>query len=308
MEKLQRRAKPQKETIDEVTDSSSASEDAASSSEDSDNNSHKSASGASRSDADDAPEDSSFEADIRSISFGALARAQSSLGKRKRLGSSVAAETSNAAKLTVLRDRLRELKGAGEKGKVERKGGPSFQSTEATGRSSKHAPTEISSKKAVSRKREVVPAIKRDHRDPRFEHLSGQYDEEKVKRNYSFLDSYREDEMKSLRKDIKVTKNEHTKDMLKRSLLSMESKLKAQAAKDKQQELIREHRRKERTLVKQGKKPFYLKEREVKKLALVDRFNSLKSKQLDRVMHRKRKKLASRDMKNMPEPRRAGQS
>lgn len=180
-------------------------------------------------------------------------------------------------------------------------------------RSSKHAPTEISSKKAVSRKREVVPVQKREFRDPRFEPLatgSSSYnpnaaaDESRVRAAYSFLDSYREDEMKELKTAIKNTKDEATKDKLKRALMSMESRKKAQARKDKEAEILAKHRKEEKEMVRQGKQPFYLKKAEQKKRLLVEQFGELKGKQLDRVIERRRKKVEGKEKKKMPFARR----
>lgn len=171
-------------------------------------------------------------------------------------------------------------------------------------RSSKHAPTEISSKKAVSRKREVVPIVKRAYRDPRFEAVGGPIDETKVSKAYAFLDDYREDEMKELRNAIKNTKDEDAKEKLKRALLSMESKKKAQLRKNKEQEILDRHRKEEKELVKQGKQPFYLKKAEQKKRVLLDTFGDLKGKQLDRVIERRRKKVEGKEKKKMPYARR----
>ena len=171
-------------------------------------------------------------------------------------------------------------------------------------RSSKHAPTEISSKKAVSRKREVVPLPKREVRDPRFEPSSVPVDESKARRNYAFLDDYKEDEMKELRESIKKSKDEVAKDKMKRTLLSMESKKKAQKRKDKEQEILDRHRKEEKELVKQGKQPFYLKKAEQKKRVLLDQYGDLKGKQLDRVIERRRKKVEGKEKKKMPFARR----
>lgn len=171
-------------------------------------------------------------------------------------------------------------------------------------RSSKHAPAELSSKKAVSRRREVVPIKKLDYRDPRFESTSGRVDESKTKKNYSFLDEYRESEMTRIRTSIRQTKDPDTKEKLKKTLRSLESRKKTHEAKDQQREVVRAHRAKEKELVRQGKKPFYLKRAEQKKLALVDRFAGLKGKQLDRVIERRRKKKAGRARREMPEGRR----
>ena len=175
-------------------------------------------------------------------------------------------------------------------------------------RSSKHAPTEISSKKAVSRKREVVPVPKREFRDPRFEPLSGFVDEAKVRAAYSFLDEYREDEIKELKSAIKTARDADAKDKLKRALMSMESKKKAQMRKQKEQEILDKHRKAEKELVKQGKQPFYLKKAEQKKRVLLDQFGGLKGKKLDHVIERRRKKQEGREKKKMPFKRRAVES
>ncbi len=236
------------------------------------------------------------------ISFGALAKAQEVLGKRKRDGTAT-----DPGKLRESPEKLRRMTGAtlgGDKGgeAAERRAGK--KDTRDFSRPSKHAPAEMSSKKAVSRKREIVPTIKREYRDPRFEGLSGVLDETKIRKTYAFLEDYREDEMKLLKEEIRKSQDAERKETLKRTLLSMESRKKAQQAKDKQQEIIRNHRAKEKELVKQGKKPFYLKKTEQKKLALIDKFSGLKGKQLDRAMERKRKKTTQKDRKHMPEERR----
>jgi ribosomal RNA-processing protein 36 len=171
-------------------------------------------------------------------------------------------------------------------------------------RTSKHAPTEMSSKKAVSRKREVVPVIKRNYRDPRFEPLSGPIDESKIRKAYSFLDDYREDEMKELKNAIRTTKDEEAKEKLKRALMSMESRKKAQMRKDKEKEILDRHRKEEKELVKQGKKPFYLKKSEQKKRVLLEQYGNLKGKQLDRVIERRRKKVEAKEKKKLPFSRR----
>lgn len=165
----------------------------------------------------------------------------------------------------------------------------------------------------MSRKREVVVAPKRVVRDPRFESLAtgaseGAADDERTRWKYGFLDKYREDEMKELRDAIKVTRDEEAKEKLKRALLSMESRKKAQARKDKEAEILREHRRGEKEKVKMGKQPFYLKKAEQKKRLLLDQFGELKGKQLDRVIERRRKKVEGKEKKKMPFARREVES
>jgi ribosomal RNA-processing protein 36 len=208
----------------------------------------------------------------------------------------------------------------GKNGKLNKKDGDTWEDNEAAerkagrkdrrdfNRSSKHAPTEISSKKAVSRKREVVPVPKRDYRDPRFESTTGIVDQSKVRKAYSFLDDYREDEMKELKHAVKMTKDEESKEKLKQALMSMESRKKAQIRKDKEQEILEKHRREEKEAVRQGKKPFYLKKAEQKKRVLLDQYGDLKGKQLDRVIERRRKKVEGKEKKRIPFARRGVES
>ncbi len=123
-----------------------------------------------------------------------------------------------------------------------------------------------------------------------------------------FLDEYRESEILDLKNAIRRTKHADEKEHLKRDLLVMESRRKAHLAKDKEQEVLRKHRKKEKELIQQGKKPFYLKKGEQKKMALVERFEGMKGKQADKVIERRRKKKAAKERKGMPEKRRGLES
>ncbi|KAL8669873.1 MAG: hypothetical protein Q9168_005561 [Polycauliona sp. 1 TL-2023] len=231
----------------------------------------------------------SEQADAATISFGALAKAQKSLSKRN--------HNPNNLPSTVISPSY------GNEEAIERKAGKSDNREHS--RSSKHAPVELSSKKAVSRKREVVPVVKRDIRDPRFEPVGGPVNEQKANKDYSFLNDYRDSEIVELKALIRQAKDATAKEPLKRSLLSMESRRKAQQMKDQDAEVQRSHRAREKELVGQGKKPFYLKKGEQKKMALLKRFEGIKGKRLDKVIERRRKKNAQKERKDMPEGRRA---
>lgn len=240
---------------------------------------------------DESSESDSEPEEAASISFGALAKAHAALQRGPKDKSSKIIKKGGADDDGWEDNEAKERK----EGRKDRR---DFN------RTNKHAPTEISSKKAVSRKREVVPVAKREHRDPRFEPLSGYIDPSKVRKAYSFLDEYREDEMKELKDRIKKAKDEGEKEKLKRKLLSMESRKKAQDRKDKAEEVLARHKKEEKDLVKQGKKPFYLKEAEQKKRVLLDTYSTLKPGQLDRVIERRRKKVEGKEKKKMPWARR----
>ncbi|MCJ1318329.1 rRNA biogenesis protein rrp36 [Xylographa vitiligo] len=231
------------------------------------------------------------EQSLTNISFGALASAQASLGvKRKRPSLSDAPNKRRSpSPFLEAQERL-----AGKK------------DHRVHSRTSKHAPTELSSKKAVSRKRSIVAAPIIAHRDPRFAALSGTLDTTKVDKNYSFLNDYRTSEISALKSSIRTTKDDAAKEALKRQLLSMESREKARVTKEVQQDVLREHRRREKEAVEKGKKPFYLKKGEQKKLALVKKFEGMGEKKVERVIERRRKKKAGKERKGMPDGRRGG--
>ncbi|KAI9782014.1 MAG: rRNA biogenesis protein rrp36 [Peltula sp. TS41687] len=253
------------------------------------------------------PSGADFTSHLGSLSFGALAAAQESLATpshRAAGPTTTAAPTST--KLASLRQRLQELKHAKASTSASSlKPSAAEDPSKKLGRANKHAPTELSSKKAVSRKREVLAVQPRAVRDPRFEALSGPaVDEERWRKNYAFLTAYRDDEIKELRARVKKTKDVDVKGELKRELVAMESRKKSQEMKDQRRDILKDHRAEERRLVKQGKKPYYLKKAEQKRRLLVERYANLKGKQVDRAIERKREKNVARERRAMPRSRR----
>lgn len=237
-------------------------------------------------------EDEPPKVDLSSVSFGALARAQASLKSKP----SKSDETSDSEPNNTLF--RKEFFNKASKTPVAK-------------RSSKHAPQEQTSKRPVSRMREIIPDTRRKARDPRFDpsvSRIGKLDEAKVRKAYSFLDDYRDSEMADLRVEIKKTKDEYTKEKLKRQLMSMESKKKARVKKDDEEKLLEEHRRKEKDMVAQGKTPFYLKKSEQKKQLLLNRYEKMSKGQVDRAIERKRKKVSGKEKKEMGQLERRGRS
>lgn len=232
------------------------------------------------------PEEEESKVDFSSISFGALSRAAASLPSKKKKNKA-GDESDDAPTNTKSKEPLR---------REPKK--PSSR-VDASKRSSKHAPQEMTSKKPVTRRREILADPRRKARDPRFEALTGRLDEAKVAKNYAFLDEYRESEMADLRVQIKKTKDINVKEDLKRQLLSMESKKKARQKKEDETKLLQEHRKKEKELVAQGKQPFYLRKSEQKKQLLMNRFADMSKSQVDKAIERKRKKVVSKEKKEL---------
>ncbi|KAI9600808.1 hypothetical protein H4Q26_000601 [Puccinia striiformis f. sp. tritici PST-130] len=161
-------------------------------------------------------------------------------------------------------------------------------------RSHKHAPIEISSKKAVTRKRTIVEVPKIERRDPRFDSLSGA----------------RRLEIEELRQTLNKAKKKGQQPL--ESLELLQEQLRREENKEVQNEKIereklalRKWKAQEREQRKEGKGAFYLKKKAQKEVVLTDRYEHLsqnKSK-LNKSIERKRKKVDGKDKKSMPNKR-----
>jgi ribosomal RNA-processing protein 36 len=59
-------------------------------------------------------------------------------------------------------------------------------------------------------------------RDPRFDPaVNGRYDERQFKKNFAFLDNYRNDEMRLLKEELRNTKDERKGERIAKKLRSM---------------------------------------------------------------------------------------
>ncbi|OLL27160.1 rRNA biogenesis protein RRP36 [Neolecta irregularis DAH-3] len=171
----------------------------------------------------------------------------------------------------------------------------------AAPRSSKHAPMETSSKKPQPRRRQAVHVPKIERRDPRFDSSSAQVEDNRHTKNYAFLQEYQKTEIEMIRKQIKQTKIPEERDRLQNTLRSMESRQKAREDKNRAEEILREQKAKERELVKNGKKPFFLKKSDQKMLILQDKFNYLQgTSALEKALERRRKKNSSKEKRRLP--------
>ncbi|KAK4191371.1 hypothetical protein QBC35DRAFT_486992 [Podospora australis] len=265
----------------------------------------------------EASESDEEEVDPAQLSFGALAKAQaslgSSLGRRNKKKPSTTSEHSGSGS----EESEEEDEDTRHRAEMSASTGKSRLDTKK--RTSKHAPVEMTSKKQVSRRRDFLTeetttkflgSKKTQARDPRFmpaTHSESKIDEIKAKKAYAFLDEYRESEMQDLKQAIKKCKNPYEKEKLQKELLVMESKKKAQERKERAEKVIEEHRRQEKELVKQGKTPFYLKKSEQKKRVLEKQFAGLKKGQVDKAIERRRKKVAGKEKKLLPFARRGAE-
>lgn len=283
-------------------------------------------------DDDDAPEDDEDEEEgavdgqLEKVSFGALKQAQDSLSRKRKRNEETNPE--NDEKLEKIRERLREIKRrkeseAAAEGKPKKKqatkksdkrdededdedsDSDSDSGPEEVGAKSKHAPMAQSSRYEVTRKRQVIEVPKMKARDPRFDAMQQRNAHTgNVEKAYGFLAEYQADEIAQLKAALKTTKDPFQQDLLKRKIGSMENRIKAKAAKEREQEVLRRHRKEERQKVESGKNPYYLKKSELKEQALVEKYKGMKGKEREKAIDKKRKKESQREIKRMPEARR----
>ncbi|KAA8522346.1 hypothetical protein F0562_013293 [Nyssa sinensis] len=169
-------------------------------------------------------------------------------------------------------------------------------------RANKNMPMEISSKKPVSRFREIIQVPKKVVRDPRFESLCGQLDVEGFKKRYNFLyENELPTEREELKQLMKKSNDPEVINGLKNRIAGIDKQLKSASTKRTDNEILAEHKKKEREAAKKGKQPYYLKKSEIQKQKLIEKYKDLKaSGKLESFIEKRRRKNASKDRRYMP--------
>ncbi|MBN3308074.1 RRP36 protein, partial [Amia calva] len=168
-------------------------------------------------------------------------------------------------------------------------------------RQNKNKPMETSAKRHVPFLRQVVPVKKAISRDPRFDDLSGEFKPEIFEKTYSFIDDIKRKEKELILKKLKTVKAAERKEQLQLLLRRVENQEKAQQMKQLQREKELEFKKQQRELAQQGKRPFFLKKSDKRKLELADKYSELKkSGKLENFLVKKRKRNAIKDRKKLP--------
>lgn len=199
-------------------------------------------------------------------------------------------------------------------------------------RSNKNAPTEVSSKRPVPRRRNVIETGSSQVRDPRFESLSGSVNKDLFSKSYSFLPEMFKQELSTLKKTHAKLKKQEAhqagpKAKSESALAIREERAKVEAALRRAEGLAGERERRSRESavkgkikaqnkerVEKGMLPFYPKQREIKQMLLKDKYDRLsgngnedgkrasgqEKKQLKKALERRRKKNAQKENKDMP--------
>ncbi|KAI5898544.1 DUF947-domain-containing protein [Schizophyllum commune H4-8] len=184
-------------------------------------------------------------------------------------------------------------------------------------RSSKHAPAEMSSKKPVTRRRQVVDVPNLTPRDPRFLPVTGELKPDKFKQSYSFLADMHRNEFTTLRENLsrarKLLANSprHLREERAREVETLERALKkaeSQVQRDKreaiEQQALERAAKEERERRAKGKGEWYMKKGEKREMLAKARYDALAKEggksAVSKAIDKKRKKIAQKEKKARP--------
>ncbi|THH16826.1 hypothetical protein EW146_g3877 [Bondarzewia mesenterica] len=250
----------------------------------------------SSSDNNDQTNMNSLRNNLSSLPFGALQRAQRVLSQARAESDSEADEDAEASSSEAEEEPSRW--GREEKGKAREE--PKKTKKDIPKRKDKHAPTEITSKRPVPRRRTVVEVPKVEARDPRFLPLAGEFDSTKFRSQYGFIADMHQNELKTLRDSLKRARK------LLASYLAIFAK--SGSARDKrervEQEALSNATKEEHEKRRQGKGKFWLKQSAKKDLLLKARYDAVAAEggrgAVRKAIEKKQKKISQKETKSRP--------
>lgn len=180
-------------------------------------------------------------------------------------------------------------------------------------------PMALSSKRPVSRFRQVVELPKHDRRDPRFDSTSAAtVDAGVTARSYSFVPDLMREELSTLQQALVLaTKRERSsprdereeraneRERLEREVARARSRLERHEREARERDVLQKVKREERAARNdQGKEGFYVKRSERKDRLLQARFEALEAKggkrAVRKAIEKKQKKVAGKEKKSRP--------
>lgn len=142
------------------------------------------------------------------------------------------------------------------------------------------------------------------HTDIRFDAAYGKADLAKARKDYAFLDEYRKQEianMESLLKDKKSKLNDDEREEIKLQLQSLKSRMDTLKNRDLENNILSNYKKQQMESFKEGKvnKPYFLKRSDKRKILQKTKFDSMKPKQREKAMERKRKKRLGKEFRQL---------
>ncbi|CCL99037.1 uncharacterized protein FIBRA_01046 [Fibroporia radiculosa] len=253
--------------------------------------------------------------ELASLSFGALRKAQQALARATALSSED--ETSSDEDDDPEHESIIDRPPGPSKGKgreVEKSQG---SKTEIPKRKNKHAPTEVTSKKPVPRRKLGAEVAKPVSRDPRFLSLAGEWSPSQFRAQYGFLSEMHTQEMKTLRDNLKRARKllaSSPRDLreerqlevqrLEQALKRAESSVNKDRREKVEQDALEKVTKEEREKRKAGKGAWYLKKGDKKELLLRAKYDALAASggrgAVKKAIEKKQKKVNQKEKKKRP--------
>lgn len=257
----------------------------------------------------------SLEDDLSSLPLGMLRKAQRALSQTRALtdseSESDAPSEEDAYSTDDERPQSTTAQGHPDKRSKTRK--------DLAKRSSKHAPTEITSKRPVTRRRTVIDSKAPIPRDPRFLHITGTYDPQKFKSQYSFLSSLHTSELSTLRSNLSLARKlllnsprdlraarEREVGRLELAVKRAESSVNRDKREKVEMEALERVGREEREKRRKGKAGWWMKSAEKKELLMKARYDAIASsggkRAVKKAIEKKQKKQSQKEKRSRPFP------
>ncbi|KAJ3516250.1 hypothetical protein NLJ89_g1241 [Agrocybe chaxingu] len=184
-------------------------------------------------------------------------------------------------------------------------------------RSNKHAPTEVTSKRPVSRKRTVVEAPKIAPRDPRFLATAGEFDATKFQKSYGFLSESHKAELQTLKETLKQARkrlassprdlrseHEHEVHRLEQAMKRAESAVNKDRLDRVGRDALSKAKREEQEKRREGKGHWFLKKVDKQKLLVKARYDALAQegglRAVKKAIEKKQKKESQKEKRSRP--------
>ncbi|KAF9453857.1 DUF947-domain-containing protein [Macrolepiota fuliginosa MF-IS2] len=195
--------------------------------------------------------------------------------------------------------------------------------TDIAKRSNKHAPTEVTSKKPVTRLRQVVEVKKIESRDPRFLSVAGEFKADKFQQNYGFLTEVHKSELGTLRDNVKRARKmvdnaprqlrddyEAEVQRLELAVKRTESIVNKERMDRIQQQALQRVSKDEKERRKHGKGSWYPKKSEKRELVTRARYEALAAeggkRAVKKAIEKRQKKISQKEKKSRPFPKGGG--
>ncbi|PPQ62840.1 hypothetical protein CVT24_000534 [Panaeolus cyanescens] len=257
---------------------------------------------------DETDEEKNIHEDLQDIPLGALRKAQQVLSRAQPDSDDSESESDSD-------DEPEEITGKGKaKEKVEWSTAPR---KDIAKRSNKHAPTEVTSKRPVSRKRIVVDVPKVVPRDPRFLPTAGEFSSDKFHQNFAFLAENHKKELATLKETLKHarkllansprdqrTEREHEVYRLEQAVKRAESMVNKDRLDRVSREALRHAKKTEAEKQQQGKGQWFMKKKDKQELLVKARYDALAKeggqRAVKKAIEKKQKKEGQKEKRSRP--------